>query len=222
MLTSAIEKVVNLISPYECLVCNYEGRVVCQQCWQSNVPLRKPACFWCNTISQDGRTCSKCKRKTHLDGAIIPYRLNGLVEQCIYELKYYHNREMAKFLADSIYNNLDDMKFDYISYVPATGKNQRRRGYNQSKLLAKEISRIQDIPLHNSLSRVSHTDQIGLNRPDRLASVKGNFIPNKRYDNKNVIIVDDVLTTGATVNECAKTLKQAGAKKVWTVVVAKK
>lgn len=222
MLTSAIEKVVNLISPYECLVCNNEGQVVCQKCWEPNVPLRTPACFWCNALSKDGQTCPKCKRKTHLDGAIIPYRLNGLVEQCIYELKYYHNREIAKFLAGNIYKYLDDTELDYISYVPATGKNQRRRGYNQSKLLAKEISEIQAIPLHNSLSRVSHTDQIGLNRPERLTSVKGNFVPSKSYRGKNILIVDDVLTTGATVNECAKTLKQAGAKKVWAVVVAKK
>ena len=222
MLTSAIEKVVNLISPYECLICSNEGQVVCQQCWQSNVPLRTPACFWCNSISKDGRTCPKCKRKTHLDGAVIPYRLNGIVEQCIYELKYYHNKEMAKFLANNIYNYLDNMKFDYISYVPATGKNQRRRGYNQSKLLAKAISELINIPLHNSLSRISHTDQIGLNRLERLASVIDNFIPNKRYYNKNVMIVDDVLTTGATLNECAKILKQAGAKRVWAVVVAKK
>lgn len=222
MLTSAIEKVVNLISPYECLVCEYEGAVVCKNCWEPNVPIRKPACFWCNTLSVDGRTCPRCKRTTHLAGATIPYRLNGLVEQCIYELKYYHNKQMAKFLAGYLADSRDITKFDCISFVPAIGKNQRRRGYNQAKLLAKEVSDIQNIPLVNSLSRISHTNQIGLNRVQRLSSVKNNFIAIRDFTSKKVLLVDDVLTTGATLNECARVLKQSGAKTVWAVVVAKK
>lgn len=222
MLTSAIEKVVNLITPYECMICGKQDHLVCENCWKENVDTRIATCFWCNSLSSGGKTCRRCKPKTSLDGAIVPYRLKGLVKDCIYELKYYSNREMAKLLAGYLTQAIDRTQFDYISFVPAIGKHQRKRGYNQAQLLAKAISYQCNIPLVTTLSRIEHIDQIGLNRSQRLETIKNNFIPIDSYSSKSILLVDDVVTTGATLNECAKILKEAGAKKVWAVTVAKK
>lgn len=222
MLTSAIEKVVNLISPYECMICGKQDHLVCEKCWQENVDTRVTTCFWCNSLSSGGRTCQKCRVKTSLSGAIVPYRFNGLVKECIYELKYYSNREMAKLLANYVAQSVDVTQFDRISFVPAIGKHQRKRGYNQAQLLAKAISSKCSIPLVTTLARIEHVDQIGLNRSQRLDTIKNNFIPIGSYSDKSILLVDDVVTTGATLNECAKTLKEAGARRVWAVTVAKK
>jgi len=157
-----------------------------------------------------------------LKGSTIPFRLDGLVKEQIHGLKYGGDREAARFLANEIQHFLPTKKFDYISYVPATGKSQRKRGYNQAKLLAKQLSRDLHIPLRSTLLRLTHTDQIGQSRAGRLASVKGNFISRGALEGKVMLLVDDVVTTGATLNECAYTLKLAGAKSVWGVAVAKK
>ncbi len=222
MLTSAIEKVVNLISPYECMICGKQDCVVCDECWTRNANTRVSSCFWCNSLSEKGKTCKMCATKTSLSGATVPYRFNGLVKECIYELKYYSNREMARFLARQLVQSVDSNQFDFISFVPTTGRNQRRRGYNQAKLLAKEISSMCDLPLVTALARVQHVDQIGLNRNERLSAIKNNFVAIDGFSGKRVLLVDDVITTGATLNECAKTLKQAGVKSVWSIAVAKK
>ncbi len=222
MLASAIEKIVNLISPYECMVCGEQDHLVCEACWQSNVESRVATCFWCNSLSPEGKTCKKCQAKTSLGGVIVPYRLKHIVKECIYELKYYSNRESAKLLAGYMSKSIDASKFDFISCVPATGRNQRKRGYNQAELLAKELSRKCRIPLIPALIRTKHIDQIGLNRSERLETIKNNFESINTYTKENLLLVDDVLTTGATLNECARTLREAGARSVWAVVVAKK
>lgn len=222
MPTSAIEKIINLISPYECLVCGKQEQLVCNDCWCQNTQTKTPTCFWCNCLSDAGKTCKRCRVKTHLSGVIIPYRLTGVIKDCIYELKYYSNREAARLLAKHVYRSISQHHFDYVSFVPATGKNQRKRGYNQARLLAKEISNLSSIPLITTLYRHKHIDQIGLNRSQRLEAVKNNFEAAGKYLDKNILLVDDVITTGATLDECARMIKNTGAKQVWGVAIAKK
>ncbi len=217
-----LSSIINIISPPKCLVCNKEGKVMCSECWQNTTALRKSACFLCNKLNDDGKTCSNCRRKSYLLGATIPYRLQDIVKESIYQLKYYSNVDMAKFLAEQIADFVPQIHFDCICFVPSTGKTQRKRGYNQSKLIAKQVSKVLHIPISQKLIRISHVDQIGLDRQQRFAVVADNFILQRACTNQNILLIDDVITTGATVNECTKVLKNAGAKKVWVLAVAKK
>ena len=186
------------------------------------MPLRTPACFWCNKLTNRGKTCPTCVRKTSLTGAIIPYRFTGHMKDIMYGLKYNGNQNLAKLLANKMSLHFEITQFDCVSFVPSTGKSQRKRGYNQAKLLAREVARQTGLPLQSTLLRLSHTDQIGLNRAQRLASVQDNFMVCRKVANTNILLVDDVITTGATINECARALKLAGAKSVWGLAVAKK
>jgi len=204
------------------MICSKQSCVVCDECWANNADVRVPSCFWCNSLSDSGKTCKKCVPKTSLNGAVVGYRYKDLVKECIYELKYYSNREMARFLARQLAQSINSTQFDFISFVPTTGRNQRRRGYNQARLLAKEISSICQLPLITALVRTRHVDQIGLKRSERLSAIKNNFIAIDGYCGKRILLVDDVITTGATLNECAQTLKRSGVKNVRAVVVAKK
>jgi len=217
-----LERILSFISPVECSQCGRPNQSVCDECWQKLVPVRTPACFWCNTLTNEGKTCPSCARKTHITGVTIPFRLNGVVKDKVHGLKYGGDREVAKFFAGKLCEYIPQDTFDTICYVPSTGRSQRKRGYNQAKLLAKEISRTMRLPLEPALLRLTHTDQIGLNRAQRLSGVKGNFIARGNYTGKRILLVDDVVTTGATLNECAYTLKVAGASKVWAVAIAKK
>jgi competence protein ComFC len=130
---------------------------------------------------------------------------------------------VGRYFANLIATHTVNTGFDTITYVASTGASQRQRGYNQAKIIAKELSIITGLPLQNMLLRQSHQDQIGLNRAQRLAGVQGNFVPTSySAHGKRILIVDDVVTTGATLNECARILKENGASRVWGVAVAKK
>lgn len=217
-----ISSIINILSPSQCLICNKEGQSICDECWHMNTSIRKSACFLCNSLVENGKTCKRCNHKTNIKGVTIPFRLQGVVKESIYEIKYYKNREIAKLLASKIVKSLPDRVFDSITYVPSTGKSQRMRGYNQSKLIATEVSRIIEIKNHEYLLRTKHLDQIGLSREERFSAVNNNFILKKKCAGQNILLVDDVVTTGATIDECARVLKSNGAKSIWALAVAKK
>lgn len=217
-----LNRIIKLISQPECSVCGKPGQAVCDGCWQKSVPLRKPACFWCNALTIGGKTCTRCARKTSLNGSTIPFRLDGLVKEHIHDLKYGGDRDAAQFLAQKLIPFLPNKTFDIISFVPSTGRSQRKRGYNQARLLAKHLARSARLPLQSTLLRIAHTDQIGLGRAQRLSSVENNFIAIGNVTGQSILLIDDVITTGATINECGHTLRIAGAKTIWCIAVAKK
>ena len=131
-------------------------------------------------------------------------------------------RSMAKFLAQKMAATIPQLDYDIIGFVPSVGKSQRKRGYNQAEMLAEELAKLYNLPKKKLLLRTNHTDQIGLNRSERLLSVQNNFISRSNCYGKTILLVDDVITTGATLSECSNTLKQAGAKRVWGIAIAKK
>lgn len=217
-----IGKIVSIISSPTCIVCGNQATLFCKSCWQAQTEVRRPACFLCNMLTIDGKTCKSCKNKTKVAGATIPYRLQNFVLSSIYQLKYNFNSDMAQTLAQNIVEFLPENNFTNIMYVPSVGKSQRKRGYNQSKLIAKHVSKYIQVPVSQKLHRTKHTDLIGQNRLQRFESVKDNFILTKPCKNDFILLIDDVVTTGATVSECSKVLKAGGAKKIWVLAVAKK
>lgn len=217
-----IEKAIALLSPVSCYVCNASGSFICDDCFKQHIQFKQPSCFLCNRLSLDGRTCITCRRKTKLVAATITFRLDSLVEQLIYDLKYHDKRQLAKFFGRTLASHIKPNQFDMITFVPSDGKRQRQRGYNQAHLLAREAARASGLVLQASLLRLVHRSQVGLSRNQRFVSVQDNFITTANVRGKQILIVDDVLTTGATLSECARVLKQAGAKRVCGLVVAKK
>ncbi len=214
-----LQKVTQLISPDCCAKCHKEGMVVCADCENQHLHRKKPACFYCNALSPDGRTCKRCRAKTNLGGIMVAYRLQDPTDELIYQLKYYGNRSVAEYFARSLSELLAEHHFDILSFVPTDGKAQRRRGYNQAYILAKQVGR----PVVKTMIRTAHTGQVGLGRQARFASVQDNFLVIHRdLAGQRIVLVDDVVTTGATLNECARVLKAAGAKSVWGLAIAKK
>ncbi len=217
-----LSRVINTIAPNCCVICNKEGTIACIDCWRDHVQVRTPACFWCNKLGEYGKTCPNCYAKTKLSGATIAYRMHEYAQELIYELKYEHNKASAVFLASQIHTFYVPKGIDVVSFVPSVGVSQRRRGYNQAQLLAQAVARKLELPCKPTLLRTKHIDQIGLNRSHRIKAVQGNFLCRGNVVDKSILLIDDVITTGSTVSECAKVLKNSGAKKVWAMAVAKK
>ena len=212
-----IEKLFQIIAPDTCLVCQQEGCCICKDCEKAKLVTKKPACPICNSLNNDWRTCNNCYRKTDLRGAYVAYRYESEIKDLIWAMKFENKRSIANYFAEKL-----GLLEGVVCYVPSDGRTRRTRGYDQAELIAKRYAKINNLPLERALLRLKHTRQVGKGRAERIKNISGNFLATKDMNGKNVILIDDVITTGATVSECAKVLKQAGAKNVWALAVAKR
>jgi ComF family protein len=152
---------------------------------------------------------------------VVGSHYEGVIKELIGLLKYERARPSAAILANIITPLLHNTNFDSITSVPVATTHYRERGYNQAELIAKKVALKQSLPYSAMLARISNVQQVGSRRTDRLKQVQGVFVSRKSLAGQRVLIVDDVLTTGATLNECARVLRAAGAKAVWGAVAAK-
>ncbi|MGD8458653.1 MAG: ComF family protein, partial [Anaerolineales bacterium] len=162
----------------------------------------------------------------NLDRIIIWGNHEGPLRQALHKLKYRRDislgDELSECLIDVVREN--KIKGDLVVPVPLSAKRLRERGYNQAALLARPLALAFDIPYHpRSLKRIKETQtQVGLSIAQRRENVKGVFYANPvQVKGKTVILVDDVMTTGATINEAGRTLKLAGANQVIGLTLAK-
>ena len=230
--------ILDLLFPPFCIGCGREETYLCQDCASRIEILEYQYCPFCNTpkITPDGKTCPSCRKSKNLSGlySATSYQ-DPLVKKMISLFKYKpFIKELSKPLTSLIiahFQILGKMPEDFNQFtlipVPLHKKQLKKRGYNQSAELAKEISLRFKIPiLNNALVKIKQTiSQTKLNRTERLKNVRGVFEINPSFSasikNKKILLVDDVFTTGSTMEECAKTLKKAGAKEVWGVTIAR-
>ncbi len=187
-------------------------------------------CLWCDTVH--GFSVPKCGCENIVDelrisgGTQIPEHLNRVwvsfkyeppIKTVIHRFKFQDENSLAKalgsMLSETFFKCCNKEDYDMIVAVPLSDKSFRKRGYNQSYLLAKEISRQSGIPAEKVLHKVMETPaQSSLNRKERLSNVEGAYeADGKHVKGKRILLIDDVYTTGSTLNECAKALRLAGA-----------
>ncbi|MGC9048762.1 MAG: ComF family protein [Patescibacteria group bacterium] len=236
MITKFLKKIKNfildLIFPIKCLNCGKEGNYLCPDCLKS-IPLTdKFICPGCRRPSKNGATCQECQNKIYLDGLIfaLDYK-NHLVKKAIIKSKYNFIKNLIYSLAKpltKLINNTELYKTlnpDLVIPIPLHKRRLLYRGFNQSEILAKILCQKFSWPLTNNiLKRIKSTrSQTNLSSQKRWENIKDAFrvTDSKLIKNKNVVLIDDVFTTGATLEEAAKTLKKAGAKTVWAITLAK-
>ena len=174
--------------------------------------------------------CGNClENKTYFSSARAVVSYETIILHAIHQFKYGNNISvgalLASFMADFSFPDVDFTDYSLIVPVPLHIKRLRQRGFNQSLILARAIGKKRQIPINFSLlKRHKFTEtQTGMNKTERKQNIKGAFEvrDKKNIAGKNVILIDDVYTTGATINECAKTLTKAGAQKVTVLTLAR-
>lgn len=227
------DDILDLIFPQHCIICKkYLSRKeenICQPCWDNLVFLPSPFCAECRSFVEKDRKCKRCEDES---GLSLVYSLGNFDEsyqRLIYAFKYGQLLNLGKRLGSTLGEKIkEDKRFlecDFLIAVPLHSSRKRKRGFNQSEILADEISQKIGLPvLKDILKRKKKTkDQTNLDTKEREENVRGAFEVRDRdkISGKNIILVDDVITTGATLKECARTLTQAGASGVLglTVVV---
>lgn len=234
-LSSLKNEILDLLFPPVCAGCKKEGEFLCNLCEKSLI-LVPPKCFGCGKLSPgtlripQGRTCRSCREQTSVYAFISPFLYKQeAVRELIHNLKYLRvyaiSDVLSKLLCDYIqYFKIQFPKNSVSIPLPLHPKRERTRGFNQSFLIAKSLSDVLDIPIYNGLLlRTKNTKpQIELRAENRRTNIIGAFTissPEKVRD-KTVILLDDVKTTGSTLEEAARVLKDAGAKKIWAITIA--
>ena len=204
---------------------------LCESCMRDIKIIPAPHCIKCGRrVSSDKNICGECCSKTtHIDQGLSCCLYEGSIKESIHLFKYkgftglidIFGELMASFLKK---NSFED-RIDLIVPVPMHPSKRREKRYNHADILAHRLSRSFSVPTDcNNLKKIRWTSpQSEMDKKSRFDNIKDTFlvIDKNIFSGKNILVVDDVYTTGATVNECAKVLKKAGSCKVFSFTLAR-
>lgn len=202
-----------------------------------------PKCVFCGTVIDKSDICEECEKTLPFTKGDSIYQKFPFVDKCISPLYYKdyvrravlrfkfagcscYSRRLGGIMSECAENNLDCGSIDMVSCIPLSRKRMHNRGYNQAELLAKEISKKVGVEYLPTLKKIRHnTAQSTIkDSKQRAANVIGAYrvIDAEEVKGKYILLVDDVVTTGSTVSECARILKKSGAKAVYCITLARR
>lgn len=219
---SALDRLLAVLAPYECLGCAAEGALLCRGCMKL-LPEVPGYCYRCQTASSKSLTCRTCDQSSGLYRVLAGTEYSGVAKGLVLKLKFSGTKASARIMATHLLTLLPRSgREQFIVPVPTAARRVRARGYDQARLLAREISRQARLPYLDCLARSGHTRQLGQSRQKRLAQLNGAFRVRRLWPpDAELVLVDDVLTTGATLETAAATLKAAGTGRITALVFAR-
>ena len=220
--------VTDFFFPQFCIGCGHEGEVLCSDCLAKLTMISPPFCLRCGLPQADNRPCRDCAGlDMSIDSIRSPLIFQKLTREAVHQFKYQNIRVLAVPLAGVLHAYLSEnpISADVIVPVPLHPQRLRQRGYNQSLLLAIELGKLTGIPVHSDIlnRRINTPPQARTaGSVERHRNMSGAFASmNGKLKDKKVLLIDDVSTSGATLDACAAALKQAGAVSVWGLTVAR-
>jgi len=204
--------------------------VLCEECQERIYFLQPPLCKLCaKEIKNKSSVCRRCRgKKVYYDKIISCIAYKEPAKTLIHLVKYKHYDYIINFLSSLMTQylykiNLSLENYDFMVSVPSHPVRLREREYNQSSLLAENLSNSLGIPLKSGIifCKNNRPSQTTISKEMRAKNVENNFFVKKKLDNTDIIIIDDVITTGSTLSECARALKEKGAGSVLALTLAK-
>ena len=218
----------DLLFPRWCVGCGREGDFICPACLKSLPHINPPLCPRCGQPQLNAVICPVCVGwPASIEGIRAPFKFDGAIRRAIHEFKYNNLRAMAALLGQRLgdYLAANPLPAEVLVPVPLHRKRLRERGYNQSRLLALELAGLSGLPLVDDCLVRQRCTTPQIRTPDvdeRRRNVADAFAcRDRRLEDRAVLLIDDVATSGATLDACARTLKEAGASSVWGLVLAK-
>lgn len=232
------EKLIHLIFPPRCPICDgvvfhsvfAPEELVCRQCQDKPEYVKEPVCKKCGKPIEDERReyCYDCSRNTcrYEQGKAL-WIYKGEVKDSLYRFKYHNRQEYAKYYGAELVRAYEEWirrcGIQAIVPIPLSRNRMRQRGFNQAELIAEEVGRRMELPVHRDLLlRIRDTKaQKALNDEERKNNLKRAF---KTKTNKvqlnHILLIDDIYTTGSTMNEAALELKRAGAEQIYCLSIS--
>lgn len=236
-LLNFLRAIINLLFPIRCVICNsYEFQSnVCEFCWEKLTFITKPYCAICSHPfeyeNDDKAICGNCiQTKPNYDKAISILKYDDYSKDLIHNFKYKDQLHILNYFVSLMLNMGKDLieQADIIIPVAMHKHKLLKRGYNQAALIAMNIAKNKKIKyLPQAIIKIVNTDsQAGLKKSQRIKNIKNSFKLNSKFINeikgKRVLLIDDVITTGATIEECCKVLKFAEPSKLFVLTLAKR
>jgi len=221
-----LRTVAERLAPQDCFVCGGAagGQAVCPECLAELPPQPALACPICALPTPDGLVCGHClSAPPAFDATRAVFSYAFPVDRMVQALKYHRRLALARFFADCLQRVPPPPGADLILPMPIHVQRLRERGFNQSVELARPLARAWGLPLARTLVRRTRDTpaQAGLTRAARMANLRGVFVCEGSLAGRHVWVVDDVMTTGTSLNELARTLKRHGAARVENLVLAR-
>jgi len=228
LLNRLAELILDSFFPRRCVGCGKVGGFLCSNCYGKLPKLLPPLCPKCGRPQASGILCPSCRqRQTEIDGIRSPFRFAEVIRKAIHQLKYRNLKAISPCLAELLadYLEANPLPGEAIVPVPLHPRRLRERGYNQSNLLARELGKLTNLPvIEDCLIRVREAQpQVRTATvEERRKNVTGAFIcQNDEVSGKQIILIDDVCTSGATLESCALALKSKAATSVWGLTLAR-
>lgn len=217
---------INCLYPNKCAACDEiigNGRVLCEYCsvFINNINYND-FCVKCGLPKEQCR----CKyREYRFSGVIGVYKNEGIARKAYYSYKFSHREELAGFFAGkaamAVKRLYGDLKFDAVVSVPTIMRSKLKRGFDHSRVIARKLAEILNIDYQDGILRVKPFRNMQHNHSlaDRLENVRGKYYTVNKLKGKRILLFDDIYTSGATLDECAKELLFAGAREVYCVSI---
>jgi len=215
-----LDKLFELVFPPKCIFCH-------SLLWKED----DDSDFICNSCEHDlprSTTANGVTTADFVSKCVSPLLYRDSVRASIHRFKFnrcqFYSKPYAKLIKECLENH-PDIAFDYITWVPLSKKRYRKRGYDQAQLLAQELARDLNVPLWGMLKKTCDTKAQSTlkDKSQRRANIAGAYTLSKGIDiyGLNILLIDDVVTTGSTLSECAKVLLLGGAERIYCATVAK-
>ena len=224
----------DFIFPKRCVSCGKLGLYLCDNCFSYLSFDPKTICLVCGRPAMGGLTHPACISRYTIDGTFVSITYNRTAKRLLAKFKYKpYVTDLNNTLSDLFYEGLIqqesfyaiDKKDAVLCSIPLYAKKERVRGFNQAMVLANGLGNRLNLPVATLLKRIKNTkSQTGLKRDERKDNMKDAFVvavgEEQKVPGSTILLVDDVMTSGATLAEAAKVLKKAGAKRVYGLVLA--
>ena len=224
---SLLENLVGIISPPVCINCGIEGAVICHACTSVIIKPFGSRCYLCNRLSSSSKTCTKCMRFGGPSHMWISTTYKDAPERLIELYKFGCHRPAGQALAKLMAQNLAEQTLPVdclVVPVPTATSRIRERSFDHAALLARQIARHAKLEYSPALGRLGQSRQVGASRSQRLSQTLKSYriVQPNRIVGRNILLVDDVATTGATIQSVTKILRTSGARSINALVFAKR
>ena len=210
----------------DCLLCAAasEENIVCGACAADLPQLQKPCCPRCALPTPNGEICGHCQvKQPHYEATLAAFNYDFPIDKLVQSFKYGHRLALGAYLGQQLASLSTNLVADVIIPLPLHPERLRQRGFNQALELARPVSTALKLPIDAAhCSRTRNTPaQANLPLRERVKNIRGAFFCSTDFTGKRVILVDDVMTSGASLDECARTLKLHGVAEITLLVVAR-
>lgn len=224
MFINPIEFLINQLTISICHICNDEADMLCQACKEKTFPELESRCYKCNKITPSNGVCTSCRSSSKLRRVWWLSAYSGAVKELVRVTKYGRKRQYARIFGQIFNETLPYLPEETVVVpIPTASARVRRRGFDQAEVIARSFAKQRGLVIKNALKRTSQVDQVGKRRSERIKQMKNSLslVGGSNLTGKTVLLIDDVITTGATIEAAAEVLRNNGVLHVDGVVISR-